>query len=58
MALDILKEWLYTEYEGGRHDISLGLLREAEETLCTGKKWNPEHGLQYGKNGNRQEKER
>jgi ribose 5-phosphate isomerase B len=29
-ALDILKVWLNTSYEGGRHDISLGLLCEIE----------------------------
>lgn len=40
-ALAIVKEWLYTDYEGGRHDISLGMLREAEEKLCTGIRWEP-----------------
>lgn len=38
-ALAILREWLFTEYEGGRHDISLGLLEEAEQCLCTNKRW-------------------
>ena len=33
-ALDILDAWLDTEYEGGRHGISLGLIEEAEGTLC------------------------
>jgi len=33
-ALDILQAWLSTEYEGGRHDISLGLIKKAENTLC------------------------
>ena len=33
-AIDIVEAWLETPYEGGRHDISLGLLREAEESLC------------------------
>ena len=33
-ALDILETWLEEEYEGGRHDISLGLIEEAEEKLC------------------------
>jgi len=32
-ALDILDTWLSSEYEGGRHEISLGLIREAEEAL-------------------------
>lgn len=34
VALDILKAWLESEYQGGRHDISLGLLKDAEEKLC------------------------
>lgn len=38
-ALDILEAWLTTEYEGGRHDISLGLIDEAEGTLCTSNLW-------------------
>jgi ribose 5-phosphate isomerase B len=29
-ALDILSAWLNTSYEGGRHDISLGLICEIE----------------------------
>ena len=33
-ALDILETWLKEEYEGGRHDISLGLIEEAEKSLC------------------------
>lgn len=40
-ALDILETWLTTEYEGGRHDISLGLIAEAEEALCTSNAWEP-----------------
>lgn len=40
-ALDILELWLSTPYDGGRHDISLGLIREAEEDLCTGLLWRP-----------------
>jgi ribose 5-phosphate isomerase B len=38
-ALDILDAWLDTGYDGGRHDISLGLIAEAEETLCNPGKW-------------------
>jgi ribose 5-phosphate isomerase B len=34
-ALDILDAWLETPYEGGRHDISLGLIRDAECTIST-----------------------
>jgi ribose 5-phosphate isomerase B len=40
-ALDILDAWLTTPYEGGRHDISLGLINEAESHLCTGAIWAP-----------------
>lgn len=34
VALDILETWLKEEFEGGRHNISLGLVAEAEELLC------------------------
>jgi len=40
-ALDILEAWLTTGYEGGRHDISLGLIEEAEEELLSGNIWVP-----------------
>jgi len=33
-ALDMLEAWLHTPYEGGRHDISLGLLERVEQKLC------------------------
>ena len=42
-ALDILEIWLSTEYEGGRHDISRGLIGEAEETLCNEGGWTPQN---------------
>jgi len=41
-ALDILDAWLATEYEGGRHAISLGLIAEAEGALCNPAGWHPE----------------
>ena len=41
-ALDILDAWLSTAYEGGRHDISLGLIEQAEEVMCRGEVWDPE----------------
>ena len=41
-AIDILDTWLNTPYEGGRHDISLGYIKEAEETMIIGKPWVPE----------------
>jgi ribose 5-phosphate isomerase B len=40
-ALDMLDVWLATEYMGGRHDISLGLIAELEEVVCTGSGWEP-----------------
>ena len=40
-ALDILEAWLATGYDGGRHDISLGLISEAENTLCVPGGWTP-----------------
>lgn len=38
-AMDIVETWLREEYIGGRHDISLGLIREAEATNLTGRLW-------------------
>jgi ribose 5-phosphate isomerase B len=40
-ALDILDAWLSTEYEGGRHAVSLGLIEEAEEAICNPAGWQP-----------------
>lgn len=40
-ALDVLDTWLATEYDGGRHDISLGLIAEAEEAMIAPKPWKP-----------------
>ena len=40
-ALDILQAWLTTAYDGGRHDISLGLIAEAEENLAASGEWKP-----------------
>ncbi len=40
-ALDILEAWLATDYDGGRHDISLGLIAEAEENLSDDSGWEP-----------------
>lgn len=38
-ALAILDAWLTTDYEGGRHDISLGMIAEAEGAMCSGEPW-------------------
>ncbi len=40
-ALDILEAWLDTEYDGGRHDISLGLIANAEQNLSENSAWEP-----------------
>lgn len=40
-ALDILEFWLTTPYEGGRHEISLGLIHDAETALSRSGIWNP-----------------
>ena len=41
-AIDIIDQWLETKYEGGRHDISLGLIEDAEKENFSGGMWNPE----------------
>ena len=41
-ALDLLDAWLTTPYDGGRHDISLGLIAEAEAVNFTGAAWAPD----------------
>jgi ribose 5-phosphate isomerase B len=41
-ALEMMDTWLSTPYEGGRHNISLGLIASAETELLTGKLWAPE----------------
>ncbi len=38
-AIDILDAWLDTPYDGGRHDISLGLIAEAEQALFREGAW-------------------
>jgi ribose 5-phosphate isomerase B len=41
-AEEIVRVWLDTSYEGGRHDISLGLIRESEAILMSGELWRPQ----------------
>jgi len=41
-AIDIVDNWLQTPYEGGRHDISLGLIEEAEAVNFSENHWIPE----------------
>jgi ribose 5-phosphate isomerase B len=40
-AVRMVDEWLNTPYEGGRHDISLGLVSEAEHSLVSTGCWIP-----------------
>jgi ribose 5-phosphate isomerase B len=40
-ALDILEVWLTTPYEGGRHNISLDLIADAEKVHCGDALWTP-----------------
>ena len=44
-VLDMLDTWISTEYMGGRHDISLGLIAEAENVLCSPDIWEPSHSM-------------
>lgn len=37
--LDIVEIWLDTEFEGGRHCISLGMIEEAEQAMQNGERW-------------------
>lgn len=39
LAQDMVETWMTTEYEGGRHDISLGLIEEAEDAMIGGAPW-------------------
>lgn len=41
-AIDMLHTWLTTPYEGGRHDISLGMLADAEKVLVNVAEWHPD----------------
>jgi ribose 5-phosphate isomerase B len=40
-ALDMLEAWLNTDYDGGRHDISLGIISEAEDGIAGCGDWEP-----------------
>lgn len=41
-AADIVDAWLATRYMGGRHDISLGLIDNVEDTNFTTDQWDPD----------------
>lgn len=41
-AIDIVENWLNTKYEGGRHDISLELIEDAEGVNFSNDLWNPD----------------
>jgi ribose 5-phosphate isomerase B len=38
-ALDILETWLNTDYQGGRHDISLNLIKEIDNAIREPESW-------------------
>ena len=38
-ALDILETWLSTVYQGGRHDISLGLIKDIDNSISQPESW-------------------
>jgi len=40
--LDIVENWLNTPFEGGRHNISLGLIKDAEELMFSGEYFTPQ----------------
>ncbi|MDD2579519.1 MAG: ribose 5-phosphate isomerase B [Eubacteriales bacterium] len=41
-AIDIVQTWLITPFQGGRHTISLDLIKEAEaDMIRPGRIWNP-----------------
>ena len=44
-AIDMVDTWLQTPYEGGRHNISLGLINEAEAVNFSGEQWTPDDTL-------------
>ena len=46
-AIDITNNWLNTLYEGGRHDISLGLIKEVEEINFSDNYWYPDNQIIY-----------
>ena len=43
MILEICDVWLDEPYEGGRHDISLGIIADAESVMITGGDWSADH---------------
>ena len=48
-ALEILDAWLETPFEGGRHQISLGLIRDAESAISSCEVWEPIDPMGDGK---------
>ena len=54
-ALDILDTWLVTPFEGGRHDISLGLIRDAESAISSCGVWEPADPMGHEKERARNE---
>ena len=40
---DIVEQWLAGGYEGGRHEISLGMISSAEDAMMNGAYWLPDN---------------
>ena len=47
LAWDICDVWLSTEFEGGRHCISLGIISEVEDATLSEEDWTPPKGKVY-----------
>lgn len=54
-AVDILDAWLETPFEGGRHQISLGLIRDAENSISSCGVWEPVDPMGHDKEPARNE---
>jgi ribose 5-phosphate isomerase B len=48
-AEKMLRTWLTTAYIGGRHEISLGLIREAESQMLNADYWSRDEALARGR---------
>jgi len=46
--MDILEAWLTNEYEGGRHNISLEMIRLGEAAMITGDDFQPPQDIDLG----------
>ena len=42
LVIEICEVWLSTDYDGGRHDISLGIIADVEAEIISEKEWRAE----------------